>query len=418
LKSLFQYVVAACSVLLLTVFSTSAAEAWTLTTAPYNYWVAVASSDNGKILIAVSSSIYVSTNAGATWKEATNAPSGYWVCASISANGSKMAAAMDGGRIYTSRDYGVTWRATASPSNYWESIACSADGRKLAAAAFSDGLNNTVPGQIHLSSNSGASWRTPRSTLENTNSLRQFWLSIASSSDGSKLVAVNAAGSIYTSKNFGKNWSLSGAPSEPWFSVACSTNGERIVVAANGGPIYTSANKGRTWIACTNAPNAGWASVTSSGDGSKFAAVQWGGQIYTSSDAGTNWSEDNVPNTYLADGIWGIALSKDGKRTLAAGDGPYGGPVYLLQPVPILDLNRKGTNLIVSWPSSATGFVLQQNSDLDPATWVDVVASVRRHGVQNQVIISRPNGEQFYRLNFPAGVPPSSSPWPPGWLEF
>ncbi|HEV2391268.1 MAG TPA: hypothetical protein VG146_02790, partial [Verrucomicrobiae bacterium] len=350
-------------------------EIWTLTTAPYNSWVQIASSDDGRVLIAAADlgSLYVSTNSGAAWTAATNAPDTYWVCVCISADGSKMAGGVDGGSIYVSSDYGVTWSQTDAPINYWKSITCSADGSKLAAAAISDGLYNQVPGQIHLSKDSGATWFTPDSTATNSQEYSEFWLAIASSSDGSKLVAANAGGSIYISEDSGNTWSLTGAPYENWFSVASSTNGNLLVAVAYAGPIYASTNSGVTWTPATNAPNAGWASVASSADGRKLAAVQLGGQIYTSDDAGTTWLQNGMPNTFLAGGVWGIASSKDGSKLLACGDGPYGGPIYLLQPSPVLSIAHTRTNIVLSWPTSASGFMLQQaTDDLRIQNWTNV----------------------------------------------
>lgn len=387
------------------------AQTWTLTTAPYNNWVSVASSADGNTLVALTDPgfIYVSTNSGAAWRAATNAPSACWVCASISADGSKMAAGIDGGTIYTSNNHGLTWKPTTAPTNYWESIACSADGRTLAAAAFSDGLNNQAPGQIHTSKNSGLTWRT--------DSVRKFWLSIASSSDGSKLVAVASDGSISTSQNLGLTWrTIKNTPTENWFSVASSTNGNNLVVVANAGPIYTSTNAGTTWKAAMNAPNASWASVASSSDGSKLAAVQWGGQIYASTDWGATWFQNSVPNTFLAGGIWGIAESKDGNKILAAGDGPYGGPIYILQPMPKLNIGHAGlpiNGMVVSWPSSASGFVLQQSSNLTTPNWTAVMTAPRATNGQIQTIISPPAGFQLFRLAFPTGSPPLWWPHPP-----
>lgn len=288
----------------------------------------------------------------------------------------------------------------------------------MAAAAFSDGLDNTTPGQIHLSRNTGVTWVTPRGRHKKLNNLRQFWLSIASSSDGSKLVAVDSGASIYTSKDSGSSWSLTSAPEEPWFSVASSANGNKLVAVANAGPIYTSANGGLTWKAATNAPNAGWASITSSSDGNKLAAVQWGGQIYTSSDAGATWLQNNVPDIFFADGIWGIASSRDGSKILAAGDGPYGGPVYLFQPMPVLSIGLNSTNVIVSWPSSATGFVLRRNSDFKAPNWTDVSITPTVLNEQNTISSSTERAIQLFRLEFPTGGPPPwwrpGPPMPPG----
>ena len=118
MKRQFRYFIAGCCIISLQVVNLSATEIWTLTTAPYNGWVAVASSADGNTLVAVSDSIYVSTNSGASWTAATNAPGGFWTCVAISADGSKMAAGIDGGGIYTSRDHGVTWKLTTAPVNY------------------------------------------------------------------------------------------------------------------------------------------------------------------------------------------------------------------------------------------------------------------------------------------------------------
>jgi photosystem II stability/assembly factor-like uncharacterized protein len=392
----------------LAAFRLVANEMWTLTTAPYANWVAAASSADGNKLVAVADggSVYVSTNSGAVWIAATNAPSDYWVCVAISADGSKMAAAIDGGTIYTSADYGTTWKQTKAPTNYWESITCSADGTRLAAAAFSDGLNNAAPGQIHLSQNSGLDWGTPSDPATN---LWQFWLSIASSADGSKLVAVNAAGSIYTSQNFGNSWSQTSAPNESWFGVASSTNGNHLVAVGNAGPIYISTNSGAMWWAATNAPVAGWAAVCSSSDGSKLAAVQWGGQVYTSVDGGIIWLPRSVPNTYDAGGIWGIAMSNHGDKIVTAGDGPWGGPVYSWQPQPILTIEETGNfNAMVnlSWPASAAGFSLQGNTALTMANWIAVSNMPAISNGRYQSLFAPSEAFQFFRLTFPTGNPP------------
>ncbi len=384
-----------------------ASDIWTLTTAPYNCWIQIASSDDGGILVATANvgSLYVSTNSGATWTAATNAPSDHWICVCISADGSKMAAGIDGGSIYVSSDRGVTWNQTDTPANYWVSIACSADGGKLAAVAFSDGQNNSAPGQIYLSQNSGGIWVTPDETAQNSQYCRQFWLAIASSSDGLKLVAVGD-GSIYSSADSGKTWSLTGAPNEDWFSMASSTNGNMLVAVANGGPIYTSNDAGLVWKAATNAPDAPWASVTSSADGNKLAAVQWGGLIYTSDDAGMTWLQNGVPNTFLTAGIWGIASSKDGSKVMACGNSPYGGPIFLLQSIPALNIAQTSTNIMISWPFTASGFVLQQTTDLTLQNWADVATSPETMNGQNLMAFPSRTNNQFFRLLFPTGNPP------------
>ena len=55
-----------------------------------------------------------------------------WVAAASSADGTKLVAAVDGGRIYTSTDSGATWISQES-DRAWYAVASSADGTKLVA---------------------------------------------------------------------------------------------------------------------------------------------------------------------------------------------------------------------------------------------------------------------------------------------
>jgi hypothetical protein len=63
----------------------------------------------------------------------------YWYSLSASSNGQELFAAVAGGDIYTSSDYGVTWTNvtanTALSGLYWGSLASSADGHYVAALA-------------------------------------------------------------------------------------------------------------------------------------------------------------------------------------------------------------------------------------------------------------------------------------------
>ena len=76
------------------------------------------------------------------------------------------------------------------------------------------------------------------------------WISIASSADGTKLVAAagnydlhNQPGHIYTSMDAGRAWKSNSLPELSWTAVACSADGCSIVATSwtdfqNGGPIY------------------------------------------------------------------------------------------------------------------------------------------------------------------------------------
>jgi hypothetical protein len=68
-------------------------------------------------------------------------------------------------------------------------------------------------------------------------------------------------------------------------------------------------------------------------------------------------------------------------------------------PLPLLSIQLTPTNaVVISWPAPSTGFALQQNGTLDPASWVTVTNSTSVANGQNQLIVSPPVGTQFYRL--------------------
>jgi hypothetical protein len=68
----------------------------------------------------------------------------------------------------------------------------------------------------------------------------------------------------------------------------------------------------------------------------------------------------------------------------------------------LLRIARTITNtVLVAWPSSVTGFNLQQNAAIGSSTWLPVTNSVNTVGSEFQVIISPPVGNRFYRLKSP-----------------
>jgi hypothetical protein len=69
-----------------------------------------------------------------------------------------------------------------------------------------------------------------------------------------------------------------------WRAVASSADGTKLVACAENGLIYTSTDSGATWTARESARK--WISVASSADGTKLAACAYGDHIYTSTDSG------------------------------------------------------------------------------------------------------------------------------------
>ena len=154
-----------------------------------------------------------------------------------------------------------------------------------------------------------------------------YWHSVASSSDGTKLVAARGGG-IFTSTNSGMTWNLTSAPSnQNWGSVASSSGGDKLVAAGNGG-IYTSTNAGTTWVKTSAPTSVSWAStVASSADGTRLVVVTYNGGdndgIFTSANAGMTWTKTSAP---INTDYYSVASSADGIRLVAAA---YGCGIYI-----------------------------------------------------------------------------------------
>jgi hypothetical protein len=293
--------------------------------------------------------IYTSSDYGATWK-AQNSGIQAWQSIASSADGTKLVAVSagsdgfinNGGLIYTSTDSGVTWILNTNLAdndrawNYeWSSVASSSDGTKVIAAALINMVAGTpLWGAIYTSTNCGIDW-TENDLSTNQNLIE--WSSVASSADGAKLVAaaygsyIGGGGPIYTSTNAGASWTECNTPDFGCISVASSADGAKLVAIADNGPIYTSSDSGTTWTPQTNGiangGNQQWACVASSSDGTKLVAMVENGVIYTSTNSGVAWSQ-----VYNVNRAWqSVASSADGTKLIAVAENDQ---IYTSEPTP------------------------------------------------------------------------------------
>lgn len=206
--------------------------------------------------------------------------------------------------------FAQSWMITGAPSEDWTSVASSADGSKLIAVCSG--------GRIYTSTNSGADWNTSSAPSLD-------WSSVACSQDARNVVVVSGSGSIYTSTNSGENWIGASAPSSNWVAVACSADGADVVAVVRYGFIYRSTDFGNSWT-MTSAPNERWTSIASSADGIHLVATAGPGFIYTSSDKGVTWMQSTAPVEFW----FSVASSADGTNLLAvaAWDEIYAGGIY------------------------------------------------------------------------------------------
>jgi hypothetical protein len=69
---------------------------------------------------------------------------------------------------------------------------------------------------------------------------------------------------------------------------------------------------------------------------------------------------------------------------------------------PRLGISRSGLNVVLFWPVTATGFVLEQNSSLVQTTaWSGVSQNVVTNNGTNYVTITPSAGNNFFRLKKP-----------------
>ncbi len=260
------------------------------TTAPAARWISVASSADGSRLIAVASQgpVYTSPDGGTTWVS-NKVPNLTWKSVASSADGSRLIAGATGNQLFISTNSGVNWSSNTAPGNGLDGV--------QAVASSADGLMLAVGGRdICISTNGGQAWIT------NVFSTSLF-VGICSSADGTKLAAVNGNGGpahIYTSSDSGATWTMNtNAPALNWLSIASSADGTKLVASAwisSGiphGPVYTSSDSGMTWTS-NNLQQITWMGIASSADGDTLFAD---GAV--SSAQGQVWSSQSTPAPQL-----------------------------------------------------------------------------------------------------------------------
>jgi hypothetical protein len=67
-------------------------------------------------------------------------------------------------------------------------------------------------------------------------------------------------------------------------------------------------------------------------------------------------------------------------------------------PLLTITFNSQPSTVTISWPSSATNYILQQNSDLNTANWINTGLLITTNGTTESVTISPSTGNLFFRL--------------------
>jgi hypothetical protein len=206
--------------------------------------------------------------------------------------------------------FAQTWTLTSAPFTNWTSVASSADGSHLVASAYGGpSKSGSVPGAIFISTNSGASW-----AMSSSGTYWLNWVSVASSADGTKLFAAGVpAGDVHfpiplnVSTNGGAGWRDTEGCAGIWQSVATSGDGSKIFAA--GPPFFISMDSGASWTQ----PSLGYLLCGAwSADGQTLAVGST--VIAASTNAGVTWVFTDLTNGYCRS----VAASADGTKLAAA----------------------------------------------------------------------------------------------------
>jgi photosystem II stability/assembly factor-like uncharacterized protein len=353
------------------------------------------SADGTKIFAGASftNTIFISTNSGVTWSStgaALHIGSGYWAGIASSADGTHLIAAADVGGVYTSTDGGANWFSNAVPvASRWDFVAITPDGTRMMAAA---GYNSTGP--ICISTNSGSTWTQTGAPIGQ-------WASVATSADGSVLLAGTLGGTAYVSTDSGTTWTpQTNLPAGRWTFAAETPDGNTLIAAAyqigsGFGQVYISTNLGNLWTPTSQPTNMYLAAFCASADGSKLTAVGYA-SIFHSVDLGNTWSSNSVPESAAK---WtGMNCSADGNKLALVGG--HKADIYLAwsPPRPQLNLELRDNKPVISWLVSATNLVLQQSADLISWSSTTDAPALNLTNLNNELSLSPTNSSGFFRL--------------------
>jgi hypothetical protein len=282
-----------------------------------------------------------------------------------------------------STKFGTTWLPT-SPFVEGQlcSVSISASGQYQTAVANGGG--------IYTSLDYGNNWSSPNITAPTD----QPWSSVSVSASGQYQTACVYDGGIHTSSNYGIDWSSPNStqpPAQSWTSVSISASGQyQTAVIYNGGSwggIYTSSDYGNNW-SNSNTTAQQWASVSISASGQYQTACVYDGGIHTSSNYGIDWSSPNT--TAPSDQQWkSVSISASGQYQTACVNG--GGICT-------------SSNYGIDWSSPNT---------TAPSTWQWQSVSISASG-QYQTAVANGGGiyaSSDYGNSWSSTTAPSTWPW-------
>lgn len=207
-------------------------------------WASIASSSDGAKLVAVATNgsengfIYTSTDSGVSWSS-NRAPAGnnQFTSVASSSDGTHLAATTWSSGIYTSSDSGQTWTLRSLPVpnadslTYLQSVASNSDGSRLVTGSRPATGDNG--GIIFTSADYGLSW----TSFEQTG---YDYIGFASNGDGSRIAAsIFGQQGVSTSADYGVTWDFKPVGTIGDVPIASNIDGSLLFVGGYGGNLWT-----------------------------------------------------------------------------------------------------------------------------------------------------------------------------------
>jgi hypothetical protein len=176
-----------------------------------------------------------------------------------------------------------------------------------------------------------------------------------------------------------------GSANPVYLGIIYGPNGQNIYVT--NGPATQLVNE----IVTCGSGNAWWPDSTSADS----IATQQSNIVLCASQIGDQ--PFFFTGTYTLDGVSASNSVTFNPVVTNTPPSPSGSPMLsILLTDPPEDVNLD--TVVVSWPSTATGFVLQTNIDLTTTNWGDYTGPVNSNGGMNSVSLNKSTGSLFFRL--------------------
>jgi len=108
---------------------------------------------------------------------------------------------------------------------------------------------------------------------------------------------------------------------------------------------------------------------------------------------------DNNPLFNVLMSVTAVDLNGDGRVDLICANQIQDALLVLIN-IPTLTIHRSTNSVIVSWSSSWTNWVLQQNSNLATTNWT-ASSGIFDNGTNKSLTVTQPTGNLFFRLYCP-----------------